>query len=89
MDEVELAPFQGAAGRAVRRVVGIGLHALHVADMFDAVDGAEAAVTGPSAASEERGEGGCRVRSHLGCAVVQSCLAKNGRPSRQNERIGA
>lgn len=64
VEEVELAPFQSTAGRAVCGIVGIGLHALHVANMLNPVDGAEAAVTGPRA-GDEPSESSHRL-SHLG-----------------------
>lgn len=52
VDEVYLAPFQRATGRAVGCIMGIRLHALHVADMLNLVDGAEAAVAGPRPGDE-------------------------------------
>lgn len=66
MQEVELAPFKRPAGRSVRRIVGIRLHAFRMTDMLNLVDGAEAAAARLAAGDEARD--GCKddVVSHLG-----------------------
>lgn len=88
MQEIELAPFERPAGRSVCRIVGIRLHAFHMTDMLNLVDGPEAAAA-RLAAGDEAGDG-CKdagLVSHLGTGAVCRTFSDKTMLATQEERM--
>lgn len=64
MEEVDLSPLQGSFG-AVGGIRGAGLHALHMANMLDLVNGAIAVVLTAGSDSREQGGDGAHDAEQL------------------------